>query len=139
MLLWSEQFATGHPTIDEQHRTLFDNINRLEGLLVQTNPSRAEVDFMLDLIGYLEGYVVQHFQLEEQCMESHRCPVFQQNKDAHRQFVAFFQRFRERCQAEGFRQELLHHLHQTIHDWIQQHIMRIDVQLKPCLASTPPA
>ena len=101
MLLWSEQFATGHPTIDEQHRTLFDNINRLEGLLVQTNPSRAEVDFMLDLIGYLEGYVVQHFQLEEQCMESHRCPVFQQNKDAHRQFVAFFQRFRERCQAEG--------------------------------------
>jgi hemerythrin-like metal-binding protein len=139
MLIWSEKFAIGHPTIDEQHRTLFDNINRLEGLLLQTNPSLEEVDFMLALVAFLETYVTDHFQLEEQCMESYRCPVHQQNKAAHKRFAAFFHRFRERCQAEGFRPELLNLLHQSVHDWIEQHIMRIDVQLKPCLAAAGPA
>ena len=139
MLIWSEKFATGHKTIDEQHKMLFENINRLEGMLVQTNPSREECDFMISLVNYLEDYVGAHFQLEEQCMESYRCPVHQQNKDAHQHFIAFFQKFKHRCEAEGFRMEILQLLHQSVHDWIVQHIMRIDVQLKPCIAAARPA
>jgi hemerythrin len=138
MLLWSEQFATGHKTIDEQHRVLFENINRLEGLLVQTNPNRQECDFIIGLINYLENYAVEHFQVEEQCMESYRCPAHQHNQQAHRYFILSFRRLKEHCQSEGFRPEILKQLHQFAEDWIQQHIMRIDVQLKPCIRASPP-
>ena len=40
MLVWNEQFATGHKTLDKQHQVLFENVNRLEGLLDQTNLNR---------------------------------------------------------------------------------------------------
>jgi hemerythrin len=30
MLIWTEQFATGFPKIDEQHRQLIRHVNQLE-------------------------------------------------------------------------------------------------------------
>ena len=136
MLMWNENFATGDKMIDEQHRVLFDTINRLEGLLFQTNPNHEEIEFILGLVTYLESYIKDHFQLEEGCMEQHRCPAHAQNKIAHAQFIARFEEFRRHCRAEGFRLELLSQLHQSLHQWIEQHILRVDIQLKPCLART---
>jgi len=133
MLEWTEQFATGHDTIDMQHRMLFNYINRLEGLLVITNPSVEECEFIIRLVGFMETYVDAHFRHEEQCMESYKCPVAAHNKDAHREFLAFFREFKERYSAEGFRPAVLAELHQSVDEWIRSHILQIDSQLRPCL------
>jgi hemerythrin len=133
MLQWTEQFATGSTMLDEQHRTLIKNINHLEELVRITNPTRVEAEFIISVVNYLESYTQTHFLFEEQCMESYRCPVHQSNKDAHAQFLIFFQNFKQRCAAEGLRTEALASLHQTLSTWIREHILRIDAQLKPCL------
>ncbi len=133
MLLWNEQFATGEKTIDEQHRVLFETINRLEGFLDRSNLNRADTEFILSLVSYLEGYVRDHFEREEHCMERHRCPAHRLNLDAHRQFMVVLETYHAQFQFHGPRLENLRSLHEFMHRWIQQHIMRIDVQLKPCL------
>ena len=136
MLRWSEQFETGQSLLDTQHKMLISYINRLEGMSRNTNPNRQEVEFFLQLVGFMETYIDVHFKQEEKCMESYRCPAHQQNKAAHREFLIFFRKFKRHFETEGFRPEVLLELHKSCSAWIQEHILRIDVQLKPCVSET---
>ena len=137
MLQWSKKFETGQSLIDTQHQRLISYINRLEGLSRNTNPSRQEVEFFVQFIGFLETYIVVHFGQEEECMNSHRCPAHQKNKEAHGKFLKFFREFKHRFETEGYRPAVLAELHEACNSWIQDHILKIDVQLKPCLNRLP--
>lgn len=132
MVLWTEQFATGSETIDQQHRMLINNINHLESMLTDTNPSREECEFLVHLVDFLESYAAMHFKFEEQCMESYRCPAYAKNKQGHEWFLKFLQEFKERCKKEGLRPDVLRNLHQTLSAWIQEHILQVDTQLRSC-------
>lgn len=133
MIIWSDQFKTGSDTIDQQHQMLIHNINHLECLLAETNPTKETCAFLIDIVDFLEAYTEKHFQFEEACMEKHRCPVHTTNKQAHEEFMAFFKQFKAETRHKGFRPEAVRTLHQTISQWIEEHILRVDTQLKPCL------
>ena len=136
MLQWSDQFETEHPLVDTQHRMLISYINRLEDLARNTNPSRVEVELFSRFIEFLETYILTHFRDEEGCMNRFKCPIRVDNKIAHRAFLEFFRKFKLRLDGEGYRPEVVQELHDACSAWIQQHILRIDVQLKPCLNQT---
>jgi len=133
VLRWNEQFETGHALIDTQHKMLIGYINRLEGMARITNPTREEVEFFFQLVEFIETYVNVHFSQEESCMERHQCPAYQENKTAHAHFVEFFRGFKQHFQAHGFRPDVVADLYNSCSTWIQQHILHVDVQLKPCL------
>ena len=136
MLLWTEQFETGHLLVDTQHRMLISYINRLEDLAQNSNPSQVEVELFLRFVEFLETYISTHFRDEEGCMHHFKCPVRVENQLAHRAFLAFFRKFKLRLEVEGYHHEVVQELHDACSAWIQQHILRIDVQLKPCLNQT---
>ena len=133
MVQWNEQFATGSSQLDQQHLMLINNINHLEGLLTVSNPSRDECEFLLHLVDFLESYANTHFIYEEQCMERYRCPAHKKNQQAHEQFRRYFQDFKERNKVAGFRREIVLELHQAVSRWIEEHILRVDTLLKPCI------
>ena len=81
---------TGSSTLDLQHRTLINNINHLEDMLLTTNPTRAECEFVIHLVEFLERYADTHFNLEEDCMERYRCPVHKKQRSP-RTVPIFFQ------------------------------------------------
>ena len=140
MVVWSEKFECGSPKLDLQHQMLINNINHLESMLTSTNFSREECDFLLHLVGFLEAYAEMHFKIEEDCMEKYRCPAYKQNKEAHQQYRDFFMGFKQRYLAEGLRPEVLSELHTAASAWIENHILRVDTQLKSCLKdSTEPS
>jgi hemerythrin len=133
MLFWSAKFETGDAVIDSQHKTLIENLNHLESIAHTTNFDREEGEFILNLVDFIEIYTLAHFKNEEACMARHRCPAFHDNQVAHAHFLDFFRNFKRRFEVEGCRPDLLNDLHQFCADWIQGHILKIDVQLKPCL------
>jgi hemerythrin len=140
MVIWNEKFETGSSRIDLQHQMLINNINHLEAMLTSTNHTREECEFLVHLAGFLETYAEMHFKFEEQCMDTYRCPAYKQNKEAHQQYRDFFLNFKRRYTAEGFRPEVLKELHEVASAWIENHILRVDTQLKPCLkGAAPPA
>lgn len=65
-------------------------------------------------------------------MFRHRCAAHQDNKRAHAEFLDFYQGFKRRLAAEGCRLEGIRDLHESCVAWIQNHILRIDVQLRAC-------
>lgn len=133
MFQWSEKFETGHPLIDSQHQLLVGYVNRLEELTRLTNPSRQEAEFILSLVDFIEAYTSVHFKHEEGCMIRHRCPAYADNKTAHEDFLRFFRDFKRRLSTEGCRHEVLQDLYTACCNWIEQHILHIDLRLKPCL------
>lgn len=133
MVIWTEQFATGSDTLDQQHRLLINNLNLLESLLADTNPSREQGEFLIHLVDFLESYANTHFKFEEECMERYRCPAHAQNKQAHAQFMGFLREFKERCRVQGLRPEVLQSLYQRLSSWVEGHILGVDTRLRPCI------
>ncbi len=89
MINWTKAFETGSAKLDLQHRLLIDNINLLEEELKNPHLTRVEAAFANRLLGYLEAYANIHFDAEEKCMESYRCPVHAQNRQEHERFRGF--------------------------------------------------
>jgi hemerythrin len=140
ILTWSEEYATGSPTIDGQHRQLINHVNELGALLNKTNHSRSDIEFIVQFLEFLEDYLDTHFSYEEQCMENYHCPVHGKNKLAHERFRTLFGQYKEHVNREGFRLKLLGDLHESMSSWIADHILRVDTQLKSCFQnSRPPA
>ena len=133
MIIWTKEFETGSLKLDEQHRLLIDNINLLDEQLGTTNPTREDVAIAVGLVDYLEAYANIHFKDEEKCMESYRCPAHAKNRKQHEQFRGFIRNYKRLCEVEGFKVELLRNLHEIMQSWIQDHLLKIDTQLKLCI------
>jgi hemerythrin len=133
MILWTKQFETGSAKLDGQHRLLIDNINLLEEQLYSTNPTKEELGFAIHLVDYLEAYANIHFKGEEACMESYRCPAYGKNQQEHERFRGFICDYKRQCEVAGFNVELLRKLHQVMRAWIEDHILKVDTQLRPCI------
>jgi hemerythrin len=132
MLDWNEKFETGHLVVDSQHRMLIAYVNRLEELSGRSNPSSYDIELFSRFLDFLEGYITTHFREEESCMLRFRCAAHKENMIAHTEFLDFFRGFKLRLQSEAYSPEAVRELYGTCVAWIQRHILRIDVQLKPC-------
>jgi len=119
MIAWNDDFALGLPEIDDQHKTLFDIMNRLWSAIV----TRASTEQMLSILGDLEQYTQSHFTAEETFMRVINYPDFDKHKKAH---VGFIQRLaaEKKAVAEGkhFSLDLLNFLK----DWLVSHIQVMD-------------
>lgn len=132
---WDESMRTGDETTDAQHRELICQMNLLLSAMAAGNAS-AQIDSMLN---FLAGYTVAHFQHEEQCMETYRCPAAVANKTAHAQFLKKFGEYRSRLEAAANGQSAISiQLLRELSDWLVNHIRRVDAQMLPCVKNAQP-
>jgi hemerythrin len=122
--------AVGDPLIDEQHRTLIQQLNRLVEAMV-AGRGRQEVESSLD---FLAQYVTDHFGYEEACTERQRCPVAGKNKEAHTRFVESFRQLRAKIRADGPSPALAIEVRRQLSDWLVNHIRKVDTQLGGCMS-----
>ena len=133
MIVWTEKFATGSAKLDQQHRLLIDNINLLGEILLDPAPTPENLAFAVQLVEYLEAYANIHFRAEEECMRSCQCAVLGRNLQEHELFRTFICDYRRQCGLQSLNLELLKKLHAAMKGWIEQHILKVDVQLQSYL------
>ena len=123
---WSEEFATGIASIDEQHRMIF----RMTGdFRIALDEGEGEQVYD-DLLRSLDLYIRTHFRIEEECMARFQCAAAEQNKVAHARFAKILANLRERYAVSGFKRSDARELIDLLEQWLANHICRIDVQLK---------
>jgi hemerythrin len=127
MLEWKSDYETGVLAIDSQHKVLFDHINRLGKLLEQATIEGSEMD---NLLIFLEDYARQHFNSEETCMARFRCPAYARNKEDHGLFLNVLKFYKGEYEVTSRPKEMLERLHESMVWWINQHILKVDIQLK---------
>jgi hemerythrin len=126
---WSDDYATGVPRIDEDHQMIF---KMAEDFRAALDVGRGDVVYSV-LLESLSVYCRSHFAFEERCMEEFRCPVAEENKEAHGRFVEILSEFQERYAENGYDHTDALRLVDTVDQWLDDHICGIDVHLKRCV------
>lgn len=132
-LIWKPWYTTRDDTLDEQHRAIFELINRLGALVRAKRYTGAEIDRLLKRMG---EQIDTHFALEEGCMARHACPMAEKNKGEHDQFRDIYLRF-----VAGYRKKKslagLKKFHRQASDWLEAHICFVDIHLRTCIRHGP--
>jgi len=116
LVTWQDNYALGMNEIDEQHKMLFDIMNRLWAAIVRNADSAAVAGILEDL----ERYTVLHFTEEETFMRSIDYPNFDEHVTYHRKFVQKIVEEKALAQkGERVSLDLLHFLR----DWLVNHIL----------------
>ena len=126
---WSDDYATGVPRIDEDHQMIF---KMAEDFRAALDVGRGDVVYSV-LLESLSVYCRSHFAFEERCMDEFRCPVAEENKEAHGRFVEKLSEFQERYAESGYDHTDARRFVDTVDQWLDDHICRIDVHLKRCV------
>lgn len=127
---WREDYATGIPQVDDQHRMLFRMASDYREALDADQGARLYPELLTSLDLYARG----HFGFEEGCMARFICPAAKRNLAEHGEFVAVLQGFQAGFERDGFIQAVAYELVNTLELWLAQHICGVDVQLKRYVA-----
>ncbi|MCM2333689.1 MAG: bacteriohemerythrin, partial [Anaeromyxobacteraceae bacterium] len=121
---WDPSLAVGHDAIDAQHRELFLRLDRL--IAAMGAGDRQEIVRLFDFLG---GYVVEHFGMEQQLMESVGYPAYPSHKAAHERFVRDYQDLRRSFEANGATASITLKVKDWTGEWLRAHIGQTDRQL----------
>ena len=128
MIHWEKEYSTGVEEIDAQHIWIFEFSNTLEEELTN-EAQKSDVGQILELLG---SYCKRHFSYEEGCMHKLQCPIAGKNKSAHTQFLLTYDNFMKRYSKDGHSEALAWEIHDTVEQWISNHICQIDTHLRAC-------
>lgn len=119
---WSQEYETGFPVIDQQHQEMFNLVIKLQQAILIPNNQLV----IKDLLKTLLQDTVAHFRLEEDLMQEHCYPAYEQHKQIHDRLTAKIRKVLHQLEVnEEFtvvNKELSHFLHQ----WLVHHIQGQD-------------
>ena len=130
-LTWTPALAVGVSNLDEDHKQLFDRVNKLLEAMQQ---SRAK-EQLAPLVGFLKDYVSVHFGGEAALMQRHRYPEAQYHLAQHAFFVAEFRALADELEKSGPTALTTIKLNKLLCDWLRQHVASTDKKLGAFLAT----
>lgn len=129
VIAWKEVYETGIVALDNEHRGLINEINRLYEAV---RDKRGET-VMSDILAMLENYTVDHFQHEEKLMAEYGFPGLEEHKRAHQELIDAVQDIKDRSSSGT--EELARELLKFLRVWVLEHIVDVDKQYGSFLES----
>jgi hemerythrin-like metal-binding protein len=128
-IVWKEEYNTGEPEVDKQHKVIFKYLEDLESHMQAGDINDRYIKMLLNNLGI---FTRSHFCYEEICMRRLKCPVAAENKDIHAKLLAAYGQYCERFEVEGASDDLIQKLHDFLESWLVNHILKIDTQMRAC-------
>lgn len=116
-----EELIIGVAELDEQHRLLYAEINRLHDAMKE-----HRLEQVLATAEYLERYAKEHFASEERLMIESGHPGFPEHLTAHNEFKRHLAAWRARLAGEGPSAHLVVELSSWLTGWLRDHIRKLD-------------
>ena len=126
---WKEVYETGIVALDNEHRSLIAEINRL----FEAIRDKRSDQVIGEILASLTTYTVEHFQHEERLMAEYHFSGLDEHRKIHQALIAKVDEFRRRFESEevGIAQELL----KFLRSWLLEHIVDVDKQYGSYLES----
>ena len=115
---WKAQYSIGIPEIDEQHKQLFECIDRLDSAANEES-RRLAVYYVMD---EPKDYVRIHFSVEEIVMRLFDYPGLEAHAAEHRAFAARIDEF----EKSELREDVHAEASRFLRGWLVQHIQGSD-------------
>ncbi|RKZ54137.1 MAG: hemerythrin [Candidatus Parabeggiatoa sp. nov. 3] len=116
---WSDDLSVGIQELDEQHKVLFNLINRLfNEAFIMRNASVAS-----EVLTELVQYTIIHFAVEESLFRIFNYPAYEGHKAQHAELTSQVMALKDRVEhGEEINAELLSFLR----GWLKKHIVQED-------------
>ncbi|OOM82081.1 bacteriohemerythrin [Clostridium puniceum] len=124
-LNWDWTLDIGIDSIDNQHKELF---NRLDQLFTSIKDGKGN-DEVIKTLDFLEEYVIEHFNEEEEIQNKINYPLFNIQHMQHEEFKSELKEFRRVFETQGASTLLALNIQQKLVDWFKNHIMNLDKDL----------
>ena len=122
---WDQSLATGNNVIDWQHQEL---LRRMEKLVAAAKRGDGK-EAITKTITFLENYVIQHFNAEEQIQIDNSYPGYDSHKREHQEFLITITKLKNEFETEGASETMLVKSIATIGNWIFDHVKKSDKAL----------
>ena len=123
LVTWSDRFATGIPTVDDQHKVLFSIVNEFqEGLIA----GRAKEQLAATL-NSLVDYTGKHFRTEEDFMKQHAYDGLAAHVGEHHLLLDEVGAFKFKWAANPASVRPMD-VARFLGDWLTHHIQQMDFQ-----------
>ncbi|MEI7474207.1 MAG: bacteriohemerythrin [bacterium] len=125
LLKWKDDLLVGVGTIDDQHKELFDMVNKLS----EASNTGQSKEVIKDMIDFLGNYVIDHFSQEEALQQKYNYPKYTEHKAKHEAFIAQFVDVKNKIEAEGINIKYIIQVNQIIATWLVTHVSKVDKEL----------
>lgn len=125
---WSQEFSVGVDEIDEQHKMLFELLDRLFLAAVKREDQQLTVEVLASLIDYTKT----HFALEERLLEESGYPALPGHRLDHQHFIEQVNAMAHKFHVED--RSVTLDLINFLRNWLQNHIRRSDMAYAAHLA-----
>jgi len=125
---WSENYNTGIPDIDREHRMLFALINDLHDRVAANSPDlsvKATIDALVEYVGY-------HFTREESLMASCLYTDLENHKVGHRKLQSQLETCRREFERDPEAFDMVDFMG-FLAFWLQSHILQSDMAYITCV------
>lgn len=123
-LLWRKTLETGVEWQDKQHKELFERINRLMDAML----ARKGKEEIVNLVKFLDNYVVTHFGAEDQAMTKLQYSGRASHTAEHKNFKEQVAGIKKAIEA-GISLAIVIETQHSAVDWLTNHIGVVDKEL----------
>ena len=126
MIKWSDKYSVGISIIDEEHKKLFELINKANLVAKFGNNSND----VLAILDQMTEYVLNHFETEEHYMKEFHFPRFQPHRSEHIDFTNTTMDYKNR--AVGGDYQITNEILEYLMQWLSNHIQVTDTKYIGC-------
>lgn len=131
MLIWLDEYAVGHEGLDEQHRSLVSNANRLSTLLLRyANAHEVPPEFLGAALEYV-ALSSHHFAYEEIVMAQSHFSHLTEHRQEHQ---ACSTRLLEEIDALAAGKTSMVGFVEFVQEWVKHHLEEADVTYRQFIA-----
>ena len=124
-LNWDFALEIGIESIDNQHKELF---NRIDKLLTSIDEGKLNEE-VIKTLDFLEEYVVKHFNEGRTNPKGRNYPLLNIQHKEHEEFKSNLKEFRSIFETQGTSALLATNLQEKLVNWFKNHIMNLDKDL----------
>lgn len=130
-ITWSDKYSCGIRPIDDDHKSLFEVVARLEKQLAQ-DPHSENITATIDS---LILYASEHFEREERFMRRAHFPDYRPHKSEHDKFKHLVLALRTLFADDPSQIDPTRVLDYLV-SWLQEHILKVDMAFIPYVNGT---
>lgn len=117
---WKTVYETGIVALDNEHRQLIEQINRLYEAL----RDKRSNEVLNDILAMLEKYTVDHFSHEEKLMAAYGFSGLEEHQRHHGELIVAIEELKKNENADAGK--LSAALMKLLRNWVLDHIVEVD-------------
>lgn len=126
MIEWNDKYSVNISLIDEQHKKLFEIINK--AIIVNKHGKVAKE--VLGILDEMTEYALKHFEIEERYMKEFNFPEYQTHRKEHIDFTNNSIDYKNR--VVGGDSQIINEILEYLNQWLVNHIQVTDKKYINC-------